>query len=116
MPSIPPVDSIVDKLISAASKIVKGDITVIRGYSERQMKMMATHARWIAEAEAQGEFANDPKLRGWFLTNLDDMARDFANSLRGLLAITIEKVWNALIDVLWGVIETAAGFKLPRPV
>ena len=78
--------------------------------------MMAKQARWIAEAEARGEFADDPKLRDWFLTNLDDVARNFARTLRGLLAITIEKVWNAVVNVLWQVVEAAAGFRLPRPV
>ena len=116
MPRIPNVDAIVDQVKRAATRIVKTDITNIRGFSERQVRMMAQQARWIAEAEASGEFDKDPKLRNWFLTNLEDLARNFAHSLRGLIAITIEKVWNAVVDVLWKVVESAAGFRLPRPV
>jgi len=116
MPQLPEVDSILDSLKSTASKIVKTDITNIRGFSERQVRMLAQHARWIAEAEAKGEFAKDPKLRDWFLTGLEDMTKSFVMTLRGLLRVTIEKLWNALVDALWKVIDTAAGFKLPRPV
>lgn len=114
MPTIPDVDSILDGLKATASKIVKTDIANIRGFSERQLRMIAQHAKWLAEAEAKREFANDPKLRGWFLTNLEVMTRNFVLTLRGLMAITVEKLWNALVDALWKIIEAAAGLKLPR--
>jgi hypothetical protein len=44
------------------------------------------------------------------------MAKNFAGTLRGLLAVTIEKVWNAIVTTLWKAIETAAGVALPLPI
>jgi hypothetical protein len=40
---------------------------------------------------------------------------NFAKTLRGLLMVTIEKVWNAIVGVIWKAIETATGIALPIP-
>jgi hypothetical protein len=49
------------------------------------------------------------------LDSLEDMALNFAKTLRGLLMVTIEKVWNAIVGVLWGAISTATGIDLAAP-
>jgi hypothetical protein len=41
------------------------------------------------------------------------MAQNFVNTLQGLAKVTIEKVWNAMVGVLWGAIGTATGIDLP---
>jgi hypothetical protein len=108
------VDDLVEGLKTAASDVLRKDVTTLRGFSERQLQAMAKQAAWIAEATAKGEI--DAGLRDFFLDNLEDMARNFANTLRGLLAVTIEKVWNALVTTLWKAIEKAAGVTLPLPL
>lgn len=104
------IEELVQSLKAAASDVVQKDVTTLRGFSERQLQGMAKQAAWIAEATAKGEI--DANLRDFFLNNLEDMARNFANTLRGLLAVTIEKVWNALVTTLWKAIEKAAGVAL----
>lgn len=43
------------------------------------------------------------------------MATNFANTLKGLILISIEEVWNAVVNTLWGAISKAAGAALPKP-
>ena len=44
------------------------------------------------------------------------MTLSFVKTLRGLLMVTIEKVWNAIVGVLWDAISKAANIVLPVPV
>jgi hypothetical protein len=40
---------------------------------------------------------------------------NFVKTLRGLLMVTIEKVWNAIVGVIRKAIATATGIALPTP-
>mgnify|MGYP003366927576 CR=1 len=44
------------------------------------------------------------------------MLLKFANTLRGLMMVTIEKLWNALVQVLWDAISKAVSleYKIPN--
>jgi hypothetical protein len=53
------------------------------------------------------------ETRDFFLENLKNMTRNFVKTLRDLIVVEIEKVWNAIVDVLWKAIETATGIALP---
>src|SRR5262249_3589896 len=114
--AMPNVGDIMNDVKNAASTILSKDVQTISGFSERQLKLMAQQAVWITEATNAGEFNSDPGLRDDFLHNLQDMAEDFAKALRGLMSVTVEKIWNATVDILWKAIEKGIGFALPRPI
>ena len=100
---------------TAAAGILQKDISTISGFSQAQLRALAKQAAWIAEATAKNELNEEE--RAFFLRNLADMARNFVKVLQGLAAITIEKLWNAVVDVLWGAIRGAAGsIPLPLPI
>ena len=107
------VDQLIADIKAAASQIINQDVTVLRGFSERQVKALALQADLIAEGVISGDIDDD--LRDFFLDSLEDMAMNFAKTLRGLLMVTIEKVWNAVVGVLWGAIEGATGLPLSAP-
>ena len=88
------VDQLLANLKTVATGIIQQDVTTIEGYSERQLTAMAQQAKWIAAATLTGELSSD--MRDFFLNTLKDSAVNFANTLKGLVMITIEKVWNAL--------------------
>lgn len=52
-------------------------------------------------------------MRELFLDSLGEMTLDFAKTLRGLMMVTIEKVWNAVVGVIAKCIEAATGVALP---
>jgi hypothetical protein len=97
----------------AASQVLDKDVSTLRGFSERQMKAIAQQAELIAIGIASGGITEE--TREFFLDSLEDMALNFAKTLRGLLMVTIEKVWNAIVGVLREVIGTATGIALPGP-
>ena len=101
MASVIDVPQLIADIKTAATGIVQKDVTTMRGYAEGQVQMMAQQAAWIASGTADGSLT--PDLRDYFLNNLEDLAKDFANTLRGLLEITIEKVWNAPSSACFGI-------------
>ena len=107
------VDQLVEDIKTVASQIINQDVTALRGFSERQVKALALQADLIAAGVISGDIDED--LRDFFLDSLEDMAMNFAKTLRGLLMVTIEKVWNAVVGVLWGAIENATGIPLTAP-
>ena len=108
------VDQLLANLKTVATGIIQQDVTTIEGYSERQLAAMAQQAKWIAAATLTGELSSD--MRDFFLNTLKESAVNFANTLKGLVMITIEKVWNALVAALWTAIGNAIGIALPGGV
>lgn len=107
------VIQLMENMKNAASQVINQDIAVLRGFSERQLKALAKQAELIAKGVVSKDIDDD--LRDFFLDSLEDMALNFAKTLRGLLMVTIEKVWNAVVGVLWGAISTATGIDLAAP-
>ncbi len=108
------VNQLIADIKNAATAIIGKDVTAMEGFSQTQATAMATQAAWIASGTAIGQLT--PELRDYFLKNLEDLVKNFANALKGLLVITIEKVWNAIVGVLWDAIGKAIGIALPAPV
>ena len=97
----------------AASQVINKDVTTLRGFSERQVKAIAQQAAFVEAGILNGGITDE--TRDFFLDSLEDMALNFVKTLRGLLMVTIEKVWNAVVGVIWKAIETATGVALPVP-
>jgi hypothetical protein len=101
---------LVEEIKGAASQVLSKDVATLRGFSERQIKSIAQQAELVATGIANGGITEE--TREFFLDNLEDMALNFARTLRGLLMVTIEKVWNAIVGVIWGAIESATGLSV----
>lgn len=106
-------EQLVADMKNVASQVINQDVTVLRGFSERQLKALAKHAELITAGVISGDIDED--LRDFFLDSLEDMALNFAKTLRGLLMVTIEKVWNAIVGVLWSAIGSATGINIAVP-
>lgn len=107
------VARLIEDIKEAASQVLNKDVTTLRGFSERQVKAIAQQAVFIEAGIVSGDITEE--TRDFFLDSLEDMALNFVKTLRGLLMVTIEKVWNAIVGVIWKVIETATGIALPKP-
>ena len=107
------IDQLIGAMKQAATDVIGQDVSELRGFSERQLKAIAKQAELIAAGVISGEIDED--LRDFFLDALEDMALNFAKTLRGLVMVTIEKVWNAVVGVLWGAISQATGLNLSAP-
>lgn len=107
------VEALVDDMKAAASRVLEQDVSTLRGFSERQLKAIAQQARLVASGIATRQITEE--TREFFLDSLEDMALSFAKTLRGLLMVTIEKVWNAVVGAIWDAISKATGLVLPKP-
>lgn len=108
------IEKLVADMKNAASGILKADVSTFRGFSERQLEAIAQQANFVAIGIATGQITKETEQ--FFLDSLEDMTLSFVKTLRGLLLVTIEKVWNAIVGVLWDAISKAANIVLPVPV
>lgn len=113
MPNITELDvsKLVDDIKAAASGVLEKDVTTLRGFSERQVTAIAQQTKLVTTGIASGQITEE--TREFFLDSLEDMALNFAKTLRGLLMVTVEKVWNAVVSVMWKAIAAATGMALP---
>lgn len=105
------INELIKDMKLAASDVLNKDVTTLRGFSERQVKAIAQQTVLVAQGIASGQITEE--TRDFFLDSLEDMSRNFANTLRGLMMVTIEKVWNAVVGVIWKAIEGATGLAIP---
>jgi len=105
------ISKLMEDIKSAASEVLDKDVTMLRGFSERQIKAIAQQSALLAKGIAAGEITEE--TREFFLDSLEDMALNFAKTLRGLLMVTVEKVWNAVVGVIWKSIQAVTGIALP---
>jgi len=82
-------------------------------FQSEQVKALAKPTKLIAKGVKSGDI--DDGLQEYFLDALADMALNFAQTLQGLLMVTIEKIWNAIVAVLWKAIDSATGIGLTAP-
>jgi len=101
------IATVVSDIKMAVSGILGKDVSTWRGFAEEQVTALAKQAKLIATGYASGELTDDDT--DFFLDGLEAMAENFAQTLRGLVLITIEKVWNAAVGVLHDAIRTALG-------
>jgi hypothetical protein len=112
MPQID-IGKVVSDIKTAATGVLGKDISAVEGFAETQLQMLAQQAAWIAQDTLSGQLSAD--LRDYFLENLKTLTGDFLNTLRGLVVITLEKLWNAVVGVLWDAIGSAIGVNLVAP-
>ena len=107
------IDRLVEDIIKVTSEIIEKDVTTLRGFSRRQVNALAKQAELISSGLVSGDIDED--LKEFFLDSLEDMALNFVKTLRGLLLITIERVWNAIVNVFWEAINSVIGINLVAP-
>ena len=96
---------IIDSIKDVATTILDKDITTVRGFSERQIEAIASQTVIIKKGILNGDIDED--LKEFFFDGLEAMALNFVNTLKGILAVTIEKMWNAITEQLLRIIASA---------
>ncbi|WP_310992774.1 hypothetical protein [Aequorivita marina] len=93
---------IVGGIKEIAFGILEEDITIVKGFSQRQMDNLAKQTVIVQTNIANGKYSE--KQKEFFLNELELMALNFVNTLKGVLLVTIEKLWNALVTFLYKVV------------
>ena len=101
------LDATLTTLISAIQKQAKQGWNTISSLVTQQSKMMTHQAAWIAESSIKGALRDDPVLKQMFADQFADSVRFLARDVAALTKLTVEKVWNAAVKVLWGAINKA---------
>ena len=107
------VQQLVVDMQNAATQTLNADVSTFRGFSSRQVTAIAKQTEFVAAGIVSGQITDETK--DFFLDSIEDMVLSFAKTLRGLILVTIEKVWNAVVGVIWKAISTATGLTLVVP-
>lgn len=99
------ISNVVQEIKNVAAGILKKDLADIQGFSERQLEAIAQQAVTIKAGVLSGDIP--PDMMAYFFESLKKATENFANTLVGLLAVTVEKLWNAMADFLWDFIQKA---------
>jgi len=105
------IDQLIADIKNTATDILNKDVETVRGFSNRQLSGIANQTALIAMGIATGQITE--ATRDFFLDQLVELARNFANTLVGLTLVTIEKLWNAVVGVIWNAISKATNIQLP---
>lgn len=89
---------IINEIKEVSTTILEKDVAVVSGFSERQVTAIAKQTAIIQAGVLSGDIDDD--LKEFFMHGLKAMASNFVNTLKGILSVTIEKLWNAIVDVL----------------
>jgi hypothetical protein len=104
------IGQLVKDITDAATGVIGKDVTQLGGFSQRQVEAIADQANLVSEGIISGEITNE--TRDFFQDGIKDMSRNFVNTLVGMTAVTVEKTWNAVVEVIWKAISTATGVTL----
>jgi len=115
MPSLD-AGALMSSITEVATGILKKDVTQMTGFSQSQLEKLAAQAQGIAEMQLAGVFNGNEELRNHFVSQLEDMTRNFVKVVQGLAMITAEKLFNAVVNTVWKAIGAATGAALPFPV
>ena len=114
---MPELKEIIDEIKTAAGEILrtageigKDSLENVEGFSKRQLEGLANHSVIIGKGVLIGDLTKEEAKTEF--ENLKEIAKNFANTLIGLLAVTIEKIWNAIVKILGGVVKSIAGLIL----
>lgn len=101
------VEALLSDVIQAVQDIVADDWSRISNFTENQGRMLANQAVMITAARTVGSLRNDDDGFEFFLRQLENMTRNFTQSIAALTIVTIEKAWNAVVGVVWGAVNGA---------
>ncbi len=107
------IEEIINQLKTAASESIGKDVNELRGFGESQVQALAQQTKIVAIGIKSGEITE--ATREFFLDGLEDMALNLAKTIRGLMMVSIEKAWNAMVNVLYEIISKISGIALMAP-
>ncbi len=100
-------NAVINAVINAVKTQAGQGFSTISNLVSTQAKMMAHQAAFIAESSAVGALKDDPDLKQMFVDQLAGSVRGLAHTVAALTILTVEKVWNAVVKVLWQAINQA---------
>jgi hypothetical protein len=103
------VNSIVEQIKTAVGDILKTTAEIGKD-SIDQLEGIARQTELIGKGMLIGDLTKEEGKEEF--ENVKEISKNFVNTLVGLVAITIEKIWNTIVKILSGVIQSIAGIIL----
>ena len=107
------VNQVINTITTDLSGMLNKDITAFQGFAEDQLNRLAQRAARLSARVAAGQIDED--LANIFAGEIAADAKTFAEVTAALVALEIEKVWNAVVNAIWGAINAAISGAINSP-
>ena len=99
--------SLLQEILDVISEKVGDGFSSIETIATKHAKRVATQATLLTQSRISGQAQNDDEVFDFLKGMLQDMIHSMAKVLVALTVLTIETVWNSVVDVVWGAINAA---------
>lgn len=111
------LDELAAAIVGALKDAVQPGVNIATAFVKSQANALAMQAALITGARVSGQITEEQFKR--FNKQLRALTENFVRTVAHLFLITLQKAWNAVVDVLWGrindVLDSAGLPKLPIP-
>ena len=90
--------NLIDDIKNVASEILEKDISLVKGFNNRQVEAISKQALIIKAGIATGEIEDD--LIDFFLDGLKHMLTNFINTLKGILKVILETCYLEELEII----------------
>lgn len=101
------VSDITNDLLVVLEKELGDGFKTISTLATEQARQLAEYSTRIVQARTTGSLKDDDDRFRFFVKNLEEMTNNLARAVANLTILTLERAWNAIVEVIWGVINTA---------
>jgi len=103
---------LLDNILNTAANTASTGIDSISQFAKDYAEDIAEYAALIAKGAAPGGWIDEEDLPGW-TKSLKKMIREFARMVAALIVVEVEKIINAVLDVIKTAVEGVIGKVLP---
>ncbi len=104
------LNALTQELEQTITTTVAEDANTLKGFSQSQLRTFAEQAEYLAKGIVKGEF--DEAMQQAAKDHLSRSVQNFVHTLVSLTLVTMEKLYNALVKVLWQAIGKVTGIQL----
>jgi hypothetical protein len=112
--AFPSGDEVIAQITGTVTGIINKDLQEGSAFAQRQLERIRDQWIAIGKARTSGALKDEADAKE-FTDGLARMVENFLLALEGLVLATLQKLWDAVTKLLWGMLESALSFTLPIP-
>lgn len=100
-------NKLVQQILDVIAETAGEGFAAISAVAEKHAKRVAIQTQLLTQSRINGQARDDDEVFDFLKGMLQDMIVNMARVIVALTVLTIEQIWNAVVNVVWGAINTA---------
>lgn len=108
------MEALARQILSAWQEALSDGWDQIDAFQQSQSEKLTRQAALLVQIRVSGELSEDSEMFEFMIEQFQDKVENFSIAVANLTVLTLQKAWNASVDVIWGAINAALeGASLP---